>query len=172
MSFDASEFKCNKFSYRIRTANVTDAVELSELRVRIDSETEFLDREPGEDFLSKQDYVQLISDDLSESKSLFLVVDVGNKIVGYTRCIGQKLSRFSHQAEFGICIQRDFWGYGIGKQLLTGVIEWADKLKELMPEEYMLITIDITGKSSRRFRFIPHGKQYEDIVSRYFKQKV
>jgi len=49
------------------------------------------------------------------------------------------------------------------------VIEWAQKLKELLPEEFLKISIKITGNNRRNFEFEGFGKRYEDIVSRYIK---
>ncbi|MFP3435459.1 GNAT family N-acetyltransferase, partial [Paraburkholderia sp. SIMBA_061] len=40
---------------------------------------------------------------------------------------GTALKRFCHKVEFGVCVARDFWGHGIGKNLLEKSIEWADQ---------------------------------------------
>lgn len=50
------------------------------------------------------------------------------------------------------------------------VIEWADKLKNLLPGEYLEIRIDMIRKDKRRFEFKAHGKHYLDIIRRYLKQ--
>lgn len=50
------------------------------------------------------------------------------------------------------------------------VIEWAQKLKSLLPKEYLQIDIDIKAKDKRTFKLKPHGKHYDDIVSRYIKR--
>ncbi len=49
------------------------------------------------------------------------------------------------------------------------VIEWADRMKMLLPSEYLEISINITAKEKRRFTLIAHGKRYNNIVSRYIK---
>jgi RimJ/RimL family protein N-acetyltransferase len=103
-----------------------DAIELSKLRVEIDGETENLDRESGEGLLTPEDFEKLIYEDSVAEKTIFLVAEVEGKIVGFTRCEGRKLSRFSHKAEFGICISKKYWGNGIGKALLENVLMWAD----------------------------------------------
>ena len=50
------------------------------------------------------------------------------------------------------------------------VIEWAEKMKELLPREYLKINITILKNNKRKFDFLPKGKRYVDIVSRYFKR--
>ncbi|GMA62045.1 hypothetical protein GCM10025859_24850 [Alicyclobacillus fastidiosus] len=91
--------------------------ELSELRLQIDGETENLDREKGEGFIDVPGFDNLIHMDTVSPRNLFLVA-VNNRIVGFSRCEGTGLKRFSHKTEFGVCVLKDFWGYRIGKNLL------------------------------------------------------
>ncbi|MDX5629652.1 MULTISPECIES: GNAT family N-acetyltransferase [unclassified Brenneria] len=58
--------------------------------------------------------------------NLFLLAVVNRRIVGFSRCEGSHLKRLAHIVEFGVCVLKDFWGYGIGKHLLTASIAWAD----------------------------------------------
>ena len=91
-----------KFSRRC--PKQVDAEELFRLRIKIDCETENLDREPGEGLLSSEDLKRIIYEDSISRTSLLLIAEVNSKIVGFTRCEGNKLSRFKHKAEFGLCI--------------------------------------------------------------------
>lgn len=112
--------------YIIRPAYIRDAEELSHLRVQLDGETENLDREPGEGYMDKSDFEKLIQRDAESKRNLFLVAVVHNKIVGFSRCQGNELKRFAHKVEFGVCVAKACWGYGIGKSLLQQSILWAD----------------------------------------------
>ncbi|GKU82609.1 acetyltransferase [Niallia sp. NCCP-28] len=103
-----------------------DAKALSELRLEIDGETENLDREKGEAFIDEAGFKQIIQTDGQKSCNLFLVGEVENKIVGFSRCEGNDLKRFAHKLEFGVCVMQKYWGYGIGKNLLKQSINWAD----------------------------------------------
>ncbi|NQT95892.1 MAG: tRNA (adenosine(37)-N6)-threonylcarbamoyltransferase complex ATPase subunit type 1 TsaE [Candidatus Omnitrophica bacterium] len=49
------------------------------------------------------------------------------------------------------------------------VIEWAEKLQSLLPKEHIKISISIMGNNKRRLQAQGHGKEYENIVSRYLK---
>ncbi|MFH0840331.1 MAG: tRNA (adenosine(37)-N6)-threonylcarbamoyltransferase complex ATPase subunit type 1 TsaE [Candidatus Omnitrophota bacterium] len=53
-----------------------------------------------------------------------------------------------------------FYGKGVS------VIEWADKVKEALPKEYLMINIDIKGKNERKISLKPHGKRYENILGK------
>lgn len=52
------------------------------------------------------------------------------------------------------------------------VIEWAEKLKRLLPKEYLAIFIDIIDKDKRGFSFKADGERFNTIVRRYLKQQV
>jgi tRNA threonylcarbamoyladenosine biosynthesis protein TsaE len=47
------------------------------------------------------------------------------------------------------------------------VIEWAERMKNILPVEYLNINIEITGKNKRRFWCGSHGGRYDNIISRY-----
>jgi ribosomal protein S18 acetylase RimI-like enzyme len=126
MIVNKEEYSINGLSYTIRTAHVTDAKELSKLRLQIDGEIEYLDREQGEGFIDVVGFEQLIKNDTENTRNLFLVAEVQDKIVGFSRCEGNSLKRFAHKVEFGVCILKDYWGYSIGKNLLKASIAWAD----------------------------------------------
>ncbi len=120
------DFHVNGLHYTIRSAAVADAKDLSEVRLQIDGETENLDREKGEAFIDIPGFEQIIQTDTANPRNLFLVAEAGERIVGFSRCEGNPLKRFAHKVEFGVCVLKDFWGYGIGKNLLTESIAWAD----------------------------------------------
>lgn len=126
MKIDSREFHVNGIKYNVRSAVETDAEELSALRLQIDGETENMDRERGEAFIDTAGFAGIIKNDTVQPRNLFLVAVVDDRIVGFSRCEGTYLNRFSHKVEFGICVAKEFWGYGIGKNLLQESIAWAD----------------------------------------------
>lgn len=119
-------FLMKELNYVIRTAKPKDAKELSELRMTIDGETENLDRGKGEGLLSAVEFEQLIGEDHEKQRHLLLVAEVGNRLAGFSRCEGSELKRIAHRVEFGIGVLREYWGFGIGKNLLKESILWAD----------------------------------------------
>ena len=46
------------------------------------------------------------------------------------------------------------------------VIEWADKISGVLPEEYLEIDIQYGGRDERLFSFRPIGKKYENITEK------
>lgn len=113
-------------TWRLRCPRADDAAALAALRLKIDGETEYLDREAGEGTLSETALAQLIEADAKAERSLFLVAEIDDELVGFARCIGLTLSRFRHKAEFGICIAQSCWGRGLGETMLRTILKWAD----------------------------------------------
>lgn len=126
MLANPQEFYINGLNYTIRSAIDKDAGQLSEVRLQIDGETENMDRERGEAYIDPAGFEQIIKTDTEKPRNLFLVAAVQDRIVGFSRCEGVYLKRFSHKVEFGVCVLKEFWGYGIGKNLLKASITWAD----------------------------------------------
>ncbi|BCC53268.1 TPA: N-acetyltransferase family protein [Bacillus cereus] len=175
MIIKGQEFHINRLTYTICSAAETDAEQLSEIRVQIDGETENMDREAGEGFINKIGFQNIIKTDSEESKNLFLVAEVHNRIVGFSRCEGANLKRLSHKVEFGVCILKEFWGYGMGKRLLQQSIHWADEneikrisLQVLETNEkaiqlYKKLGFEVEGilKNDKR---LSDGKYYNTVV--------
>lgn len=128
MIIESEKIESRNLSWMLRCPTEEDAEELSKLRVIIDGETENLDREPGEGFLTPEDFKQIIKQDSNAERTLFLIAQTDGKIVGFTRCEGNCLSRFRHKAEFGICILKEYWGHEIGRVLFEHVLTWADSV--------------------------------------------
>ncbi|MEI4771366.1 GNAT family N-acetyltransferase [Psychrobacillus sp. FJAT-51614] len=126
MIINKKKFNVNGINYTIRSAMVNDSKELSEIRLQIDGETENLDREKGEAYLDPLDFERIIKTDIESKRNLFLVAEVNDRIVAFSRCEGNHLKRFAHKVEFGVGVLKDYWGLKIGSNLLKESISWAD----------------------------------------------
>ena len=164
MIINKQEFYVNGINYIIRSAMEKDAKELSELRLQIDGETENLDREKGEAFIDTLGFEKLIRTDTESSCNLFLVAEVNDKIVAFSRCEGNPLKRFAHKVEFGVCVLKDYWGYGIGTNFLKESIAWADSngIKKIT-----LNVLEINNKAIKlyeKFGFMKEGILKNDKI--------
>jgi tRNA threonylcarbamoyladenosine biosynthesis protein TsaE len=67
--------------------------------------------------------------------------------------------RLSDPVEFAeLGVEEYFAGKGVC------LVEWADKVRGCLPEEYLEVRISVTGPSSRRFEFAAYGTVYERIL--------
>ncbi|RJE89678.1 GNAT family N-acetyltransferase [Paenibacillus sp. 1011MAR3C5] len=175
MIVEQQHFEVRDMRYTIRSANEEDAAALSQLRVKIDGETEHMDREAGEAFISVENFRILIQRDSEQERNLFLVAVADNRLIGFSRCEGIYLKRFAHKAEFGVCILKEYWGYGIGKELLRTSLAWADSAGITK----MTLNVLETNKSAirlyERFGFQIEGVLQNDKVlsdGRYYNTVV
>lgn len=155
-------FTSGDFTYTIRNAKETDAKTLSGLRLRIDGETEHMDREPGEAYMDEAAFQVLIREDAEQPHNLFLVAEADGVLVGFSRCQGSTLKRFSHRVEFGVCVLKAYWGHGIGKALLAQSVVWAD---ETGIKKMMLSVLETNTKAIalyERFGFKAEGTLSKD----------
>ena len=175
MVIDTMEFQIKGLNYVIRSAREADAGELSQVRLQIDGETEYLDREKGEAFIDEDGFRHLIDSDSSKDRNIFLIAEADGTIVGFSRCEGSSLRRMSHNVEFGICILQAYWGYGIGRNLLNKTIEWADAsqikkitLKVLETNNKAIALYEKFGFQTegilRNDKLLSDGKYYNTIV--------
>lgn len=161
MRVNPVEFHSRNLSYIIRSAKENDANSLSEVRLQIDGETENMDRVKGEAYIDEFGFKQLIEEDSESVRNLFLVCEVNGRIVGFARCVGNQLKRMSHQVEFGVCVLRDFWGYGIGTNLLKETISWADS------NEIKKITLNVLETNEKAIQLYKnYGFETEGILKK------
>jgi ribosomal protein S18 acetylase RimI-like enzyme len=161
MRVTPKEFCIHNLRYIVRSAIVKDAKSLSEVRLQIDGETENLDREKGEAYIDETGFKQIIKDDTESSRNLFLVAEANEKIVGFSRCEGNKLKRFSHKVEFGVCVLKEYWGYGIGRNLLKESIDWADS------NEIKKITLNVLETNDKAIKlYEKYGFEVEGILKK------
>jgi RimJ/RimL family protein N-acetyltransferase len=161
MNMNKHTCNVNGKKYQIRKARVVDAKQLSALRLQIDGETENLDREMGEVFIDPMGFEKLILEDSEKRRNLFLVAEVDQKIVAFSRCEGSDLKRFQHKVEFGIGVAKNFWGYGIGKNLLKASIDWAER------EGIQKITLSVLETNEKAIRLYEKlGFQREGVLER------
>ena len=51
-----------------------------------------------------------------------------------------------------------FWGNGVS------IVEWADKVMECLPDEFIKIAIKIEGKTSRSINVSYNGERYRNFM--------
>jgi len=58
----------------------------------------------------------------------------------------------------GVDYKGYFYGYGVS------VIEWADRIPGLMPEDFLRVDISVGDKNERRISLVPRGVRHERLT--------
>lgn len=162
MIVGAQSYLINGLPFVIRSAEERDAEQLSALRVKIDGETEHMDREAGEAFIDAQGFRRLIADDSERPRNLFLVAETSSKLIGFARCEGSMLKRCAHKVEFGVCVAKAYWGHQVGRTLLQRSIGWADETGVKKITLFVLETNTTAIKLYQAFGFETEGVLRKD----------
>lgn len=113
--------------YLVREIQESDAAQLIELIPRIDEETQFMLRDKGEFKMSLESEIEYIKNTLRSDCNINFVVLDGSLIVGLLGFQGIPYKRYRHSGILGMGILREYWGLGIGTQLLEALFSWAVK---------------------------------------------
>lgn len=107
----------------VRSDLASDAEAILAFCQQIGSETDNLSY--GEEGLtiSVADEEILLSEIQKSKTSHFLVGEEAGEIVGTCNCSAFRKKRLSHRAEIGIAVKKAYWNKGIGRKLLTRLID-------------------------------------------------
>jgi len=115
----------NGEEYIIREALVCDAEPMISYLDAISSESDNLTFGSGEIDVSINDEKLLIENSFISKHRLLLVAVYQDKIIGNLNFKSESRPRISHVGEFGVSVLKDFWGNGIGVELIQILFEWA-----------------------------------------------
>ncbi|SNS72645.1 Protein N-acetyltransferase, RimJ/RimL family [Anaerovirgula multivorans] len=119
------EINVNNEKVIIRKANKSDAKSLIEYLNIIGGESDFLTFRTGEFGRSIEQEEEFITNTLSTKNALFIIAEVDGKIVGNLNFSGGSRQRNAHVGEFGVSILKEYWGKGIGEELIKYLINWS-----------------------------------------------
>lgn len=112
----------------LRSPKAEDAAALLAYLKKVSEETDFMIRYPEEVIMTEMDERQFL-ENISASSTDFMISAVyADKIIGNigVNVIGDKV-KLKHRVAFGIAVLKDYWGLGIGRELLIEAIETAKK---------------------------------------------
>jgi len=155
----------NNKNLTIREAVPKDAPQLIEYLENVFSQTDFLTRGPGEFNMSIEDEEKFIKNLSEEANKIFLVALIDKKIVSVLTFLGGDKIREKHVGEFGITVEKEFWGLGIASLMLTSLINWAKNTKII--RKLNLLVLASNEKAIylyKKFGFEIEGTHTRDIL--------
>jgi RimJ/RimL family protein N-acetyltransferase len=151
----------------LRNADENDAQAVLDIFRLTHEQTDFLLTYPDEKSFSIEDE-QVFLKSMTESEGAIEIIAIlDGKVIGTAGFseVGKK-EKIKHRAEFGISVDKDFWGLGVGGELTKACIELAKKAG------YVQLELDVVGDNSRamalyeKYGFREYGRNPKGFKSR------
>lgn len=109
----------------IRQAEPNDARAILGLTRQVGKESNYLTFGPEGIDISVEQEMDIIDRFMKARKSLMLVVEVDDQIIGLANLAAFSIEKQSHVAELGVSLIQEYWGYGIGGLLVEALIDFS-----------------------------------------------
>ncbi len=151
----------------LRNGTERDGRAVLDLFIRTHEQTDFLFTYPDEDQMTAEEEAGFLRDKTDSPDEIELVAEVGEKIVGLAGFgrVGTK-EKVRHRAEFGVSVDRAYWGLGIGRALVQACVECAHMAG------YVQLELDVVAENERAIRlyrsegFTEYGRNPKGFRSR------
>ena len=111
----------------IRTGRIADAKELLAIQREVIAEQAYLVTAPEEFNKTVDEQEAWIKSLLESDRETLLVAETEGKVVGWIVFQSQRRLRLAHSGSFGMMIQKEYRGRGIGRLLLGELLNWAEE---------------------------------------------
>jgi RimJ/RimL family protein N-acetyltransferase len=144
----------------IREAAAADAGQLIALVQRISSEPDVdIAISPGEFNLTAEAEQEILAEYARSENSIYLVAEVGDRIVGILSLKGGNRTATRHAALISISVDKDWRNQGVGSQLMAQAIQWAHDTGILSRLELLVFASnEMAIHLYQKFGFIVEGR--------------
>ncbi len=111
----------------IRTATINDVEKIINIKKSVVAESIFMLREIEEANYTIGEEKKVIENHLKNNGSIFIVAEMGKKVVGLLEFENGGFRKTCHAGMFTMFILKDCRGIGLGNLLLNTLILWAEK---------------------------------------------
>ena len=110
----------------LRNGTDRDGQALLDIYILTHSQTDYLLSYPDEATMTAEQEAQFLKERTESANEIELLAEVVGSVVGSAGigCLGRK-DKVKHRAEFGISVDKTYWGLGIGRALTEAAIECA-----------------------------------------------
>ena len=112
----------------LRNGTASDGQALLDVFNLTHEQTDYLLTYPGEHSYTAQQEAEFLKEKTDSADEIELLAELDGVIVGSAGigCVGRR-EKTRHRAEFGISVDKAYWGLGIGRALTEACIECAKK---------------------------------------------
>ena len=161
----------------IRRINTNDAEKFLKMLKKLDTETKFMMYEPGERKTTIDELKKKIKD-IFGSKSILLIAEDSENIVGFISAERGFANRIKHSAYIVIGVLNSHSGRGIGTKLLEQIEKWAIE-NNIIRLELTVMTHNINGiKLYEKMGFKKEGTKVKshiidgEYIDEYYMAKI
>ena len=151
----------------IRNAVRDDAQEVLNIFLSTHEQTDFLSSYKDEITLDVTFEKQFLTEKENSDNEVYLCAVVDGRIIGIAGLNQKGQNKIRHRAEFGMAIEEDFWGIGIGRAPAMSCIECAKNTGYSQPE------LEVVSENSKAIYlyesigFVEFGRNTGGFISRY-----
>ena len=112
----------------LRNGDERDGQKMLDIFILSHEQTDFLLSYPEESRMTVEEEAQFLKELTESDNRIELLAEIDGRAVGSAGidCVGKK-EKVRHRAEFGISVDKAYWGLGIGRALTEACIECAKK---------------------------------------------
>ena len=149
----------------IRRATKSDAKALVDYLNTIGAESDFLTFGKEGLGITVEAEEAFIESNISKDNTLFLVAEIEDQIIGNLNFSGGIRARTRHAGEFGVSVLKEYWGQGLGGELITYLIDWAKSSPVITKINLQVRTDHHRGiKLYKKFGFAEEGYKRKEIL--------
>ena len=144
-----------------------DAEQGLDIFIRTHEQTDYLLTYPDEIKFTAEEQGEYLQKKTDSANEIEIVAEVDGKIVA-TAGVEQRSpkAKLRHRCDFGISVDKDFWGLGIGRALTAASVECAKKAGFEQMELEVVAENARAVNLYRSFGFVEFGRNPRDFKSR------
>ena len=147
-----------------REARADDAIALLEHINTVGKETDFLSFGGGAFSISPEKEARFIERFHSAKNDLMLIAVADGRVLGNGVIESERIPRFSHRATLSVTVLADFWGMGIGSELVRRLIEFSRSAG------ISTVSLEVRSDNARAISlYKKFGFRKIGVYERYFK---
>lgn len=151
----------------LRNGTAEDARAALDNFILTHGETDYLLTYPEESDRSLEGEARYLQERFESDNEIEILAEVDGRVVGTAGigCVGSK-EKLRHRAEFGIGVERAYWGLGLGRALTEACIECAKRAG------YAQLELDVVAENERAIAlyqsegFVEYGRNPRGFRSR------
>ncbi|MFO1446298.1 GNAT family N-acetyltransferase [Bacillus sp. Bva_UNVM-123] len=117
----------NERNVKVRTGQLDDAESILRIQREVISENDFLISEPEEFTNTVEQQIDWLKNIIANDRETIIVAEINSKGIGWIVFQSHTRKRLSHTGSFGVMIDKEYRGLGMGKLLIHALQEWAEK---------------------------------------------